>query len=139
VTMKPRRIDSVRKWAGRSTSCAPISRPRSWRQKPHHASESQNSPGGGSRFREHAPSGPTAIVGFGVALWLLAAARKRGDGVQDVTLPLRESSASLVETATRVFRERAETKQREFMGAHRHILRKARRCSLTRSNRSWRM
>jgi hypothetical protein len=34
-----------------------------------------------------------------------------------VTLPLRESSSSLVDTASRVFRERAETKQREFMGA----------------------
>jgi hypothetical protein len=34
-----------------------------------------------------------------------------------VTLPLRESSSSLVDTATRVFRERAATKQREFIGA----------------------
>ena len=62
--------------------------------------------------------GPTAIAGFGVALWLLAAARKRNkEGVHEVTLPLRESSVSLVDTATRVFRERAEIKQREFMGA----------------------
>ena len=62
--------------------------------------------------------GPTAIAGFGVALWLLAAARKRNkEGAHDVTLPLRESSASLVDTATRVFRERAASKQREFMGA----------------------
>jgi hypothetical protein len=61
---------------------------------------------------------PTAIAGFGVALWLLAAARKRNnEGVHQVTLPLRESSASLVDTATRVFRERAATKQREFLGA----------------------
>ena len=37
--------------------------------------------------------GPTAIAGFGVALWLLAAARKRNkEGVHEVTLPLRESS-----------------------------------------------
>ena len=34
-----------------------------------------------------------------------------------MTLPLRESSSSLVDTATRVFRERAATKQREFIGA----------------------
>jgi hypothetical protein len=62
--------------------------------------------------------GPTAIAGFGVALWLLAAARKRHkEGVHEVTLPLRESSSSLVDTATRVFRERAATKQREFIGA----------------------
>jgi hypothetical protein len=48
----------------------------------------------------------------------LAAARKRNkEGVHEVTLPLRESSVSLVDTATRVFRERAEIKQREFMGA----------------------
>jgi hypothetical protein len=67
--------------------------------------------------------GLTAIAGFGVALWLLAAARKRNkDGVHDVTLPLRASSASLVNTATRVFRERAESKQREFMGtAQTHV------------------
>ena len=53
-----------------------------------------------------------------VALWLLAAARKRNrEGVHEVTLPLRESSSSLVDTATRVFRERAATKQREFIGA----------------------
>jgi hypothetical protein len=62
--------------------------------------------------------GPTAIAGFGVALWLLAAARKRNkEGVHEVTLPLRESSSSLVDTATRVFRERAATKQRQFIGA----------------------
>ena len=62
--------------------------------------------------------GPTAIAGFGVALWFLAAARKRNkECVHEVTVPLRESSSSLVDTATRVFRERAATKQREFMGA----------------------
>jgi len=62
--------------------------------------------------------GPTAIAGFGAALWLLAAARKRNrEGVHEVTSPLRESSSSLVDTATRVFRERAATKQREFIGA----------------------
>ena len=62
--------------------------------------------------------GPTAIAGFGVALWLLAAARKRNkEGAHEVTLPLRESSSSLVDTATRVFRDRAASKQREFIGA----------------------
>ena len=67
--------------------------------------------------------GPTAIAGFGVALWLLAAARKRNkEGAHEVTLPLRESSSSLVDTATRVFRERAATKQREFVGvAQTHV------------------
>ena len=57
--------------------------------------------------------GPTAIAGFGVA----AARKSNKEGVHEVTLPLRESSVSLVDTATRVFRERAEIKQREFMGA----------------------
>ena len=48
----------------------------------------------------------------------MAAARKRNrEGVHDVTLPLRESSASLVDTATRVFREGAANKRREFIGA----------------------
>jgi hypothetical protein len=62
--------------------------------------------------------GPTAVAGFGVAMWLLAAARKRNkQGAHEVTLPLRESSSSLVDTATRVFRDRAATKQREFIGA----------------------
>jgi hypothetical protein len=62
--------------------------------------------------------GPTAIAGLGVALWLLASVRKRNrDGIHDVAGPFRESSASLVDAATRVFRERAATKQREFMGA----------------------
>lgn len=67
--------------------------------------------------------GPTAIAGFGVALWLLAAARKRNkEGLHEVTLPLRKSSSSLVDTATRVFRERAMTKQRDFIGvAQTHV------------------
>ena len=61
--------------------------------------------------------GPTAIAGFGVALWLLAAARKRNkEGVHEVTLPLRESSVSLVDTATRVFRERAEDQAARVYG-----------------------
>ena len=58
-----------------------------------------------------------------MALWFLAAARKRNkEGVHEVTVPLRESSSSLVDTATRVFRERAATKQREFIGtAQTHV------------------
>ena len=53
-----------------------------------------------------------------MAVWLLAAGRKRNkEGAHEVTLSLRESSSSLVDSATRVFRERAATKQREFMGA----------------------
>jgi hypothetical protein len=56
--------------------------------------------------------GPTAIAGFGAAL---ASATKKVRTMSP--LPLRESSASFVDTATRVFRERAATKQREFIGA----------------------
>ena len=80
--------------------------------------------------------GPTAIAGFGVALWLLAAARKRDtEGVHEVTLPLRESSSSLVDTATRVFRERAATKQREFIGAAQTQVAKKRRGDALRRDR----
>jgi hypothetical protein len=39
------------------------------------------------------------------------------DNFEGGVLPLRESSSSLVDTATRVFRERAVTKQVEFIGA----------------------
>jgi hypothetical protein len=84
--------------------------------------------------------GPTAIAGFGVALWLLAAARKRNkEGAHDVTLPLLESSASLVDTATRVFRERAATNSASSWVPHKPMLKKARPCCPTRLNRSWRM
>jgi hypothetical protein len=73
---------------------------------------------GALNFASTRHPGPTAIAGFGVALWLLAAARKRNkDGVHEMTLPLQESSSSVVDTATRVFRERAAAKQREFIGA----------------------
>ena len=119
MSMKPRQTGCARKWARLSTSCVQISRPRTLRRKPRRASVCQNSRGGArSISRARAIQGPTAIAGFGVALWLLAAARKRNkEGVHEVTLPLRESSSSLVDTATRVFRERAATKQREFIGA----------------------
>jgi Protein of unknown function (DUF3618) len=73
---------------------------------------------GALNFASTRHPGRTAIAGFDVALWLLAAARKRNkEGPHDVTLPLRESSSSLVDTATRVFRDRAATKQAEFIGA----------------------
>ena len=60
---------------------------------------------------------PTAIIGLGVALWAMSAVRKRArnGGVAALTAPLRESSASIVDSATRVFRERAEAKRREFV------------------------
>ncbi len=60
---------------------------------------------------------PTAIVGLGIALWTIAAFRNRARGGQIVALtsPLKESSVSIVNSATTVFRERAEAKRREFV------------------------
>jgi hypothetical protein len=60
---------------------------------------------------------PTAIVGLGLALWTMAAVKNRGrrDPVAIVTAPLRQSSDSIVQSATKVFRERAEAKRREFV------------------------
>jgi hypothetical protein len=59
---------------------------------------------------------PTAIIGLGIAFWTLAALRRRNvDGVATLASPLRETSASLVESATRVLRDRAEMKRREFV------------------------
>jgi hypothetical protein len=60
---------------------------------------------------------PTAIIGLGLALWTMAAVRNRGrrDHLAAVTSPLRDSSDTIVQSATRVFRERAEAKRREFV------------------------
>jgi hypothetical protein len=60
---------------------------------------------------------PTAIIGFGIALWTMSPVRNRArrDYVAALTTPLRESSESILESATRVFRERAKAKRREFV------------------------
>jgi len=60
---------------------------------------------------------PTAVIGFGIALWAISALRKRArrENIADLTGPLRESSESILDSATRVFRERAEAKRREFV------------------------
>ncbi len=62
---------------------------------------------------------PTAIIGLGIALWTLSAARDRAgrNRLASLTSPLRESSSSLVNSATKVFRARAEAKRREFVNA----------------------
>ena len=62
---------------------------------------------------------PTAIIGLGIALWTLSAARDRArrNRLASLTSPLRESSSSLVDSVAKVFRERAEAKRREFVGA----------------------
>jgi hypothetical protein len=74
--------------------------------------------GGAFDFASKRHPVPTAIIGLGVALWTLAALRRRkADGVATLTSPLRETSTSLVESATRVLRNRAEIKRREFVDA----------------------
>jgi hypothetical protein len=62
---------------------------------------------------------PTAIIGLGLALWTLSAVRGRGKSrtFADLSSPLTESSSSLVGSAARVLRERAEAKRQEFIGA----------------------
>ncbi len=62
---------------------------------------------------------PTAIIGLGLALWTMSAVRGRGKGrtLAAFTSPVTQSSSSLVDSATRVLRERAEAKRREFVGA----------------------
>jgi hypothetical protein len=60
---------------------------------------------------------PTAIIGLGLALWTMAALRNRAkrDNFAIIATPLRDSSDSIVQSATKVFRERAEAKRREFV------------------------
>jgi hypothetical protein len=59
---------------------------------------------------------PTAIIGLGLAFWTLAAIRRRNaGGTAGLASPLRETSTSLVDSATKVLRDRAETKRREFV------------------------
>lgn len=60
---------------------------------------------------------PTAIIGLGVALWTMSAVRNRGrhDSLAVVTAPLGDSWESIVQSATKVLRERAEAKRREFV------------------------
>ena len=60
---------------------------------------------------------PTAVIGFGIALWTMSAVRNRASRghVAALTQPFRESSESILDCATSVFRERAEAKRREFV------------------------
>ena len=59
---------------------------------------------------------PTAIVGLGIALWTMAFKnRARREHLALVAAPLREASDSIVQSATNVFRQRAEAKRREFV------------------------
>jgi hypothetical protein len=60
---------------------------------------------------------PTAIIGLGIGLWTLSALRKKSgrENVAAFTTPMRELADSIVGSATKVFRERAEAKRRQFV------------------------
>src|ERR1700729_24962 len=116
--MKPRQTGCARRWAKLSTSCVQISHPRTLCRKPRRASVCQNSRGGArsiSRARAIRARLPSPGLASRCGFWRRL--KRNKEGVHEVTLPLRDSSSSLVDTATRVFRERAATKQREFIGA----------------------
>ena len=60
---------------------------------------------------------PAAVVGVGVGLWALVTVRNRSKrtDVAELALPLRQSSDSLIDSATQVFRDRAALKRRELV------------------------
>ena len=77
--------------------------------------------------------GPTAIAGFGVALWLLAAARKRNkEGVHEVTLPLRNPPLPLSRLQRACFASERRPSSESLSASRKLMLRKARRSSPTR-------
>jgi hypothetical protein len=61
---------------------------------------------------------PTAIIGLGLAVWTLSAfrGRARRETLASLGSPFTESSSSLVDSATKVLRDRAEAKRQEFVG-----------------------
>ena len=61
---------------------------------------------------------PTAIIGLGIAIWTLSAARGRARSktLASLSSPLTESSSSLLDSATKTLRQRAEAKRQEFVG-----------------------
>jgi hypothetical protein len=75
---------------------------------------------------------PTAIIGLGIALWTVSVFRHRAksEGLASLSSPLTQSSSSIVDSATKVFRERAEAKRQEFVGlAQEHVAAGAARLS----------
>lgn len=67
----------------------------------------------------HSRTIPIAVVGLGIALLALTAARSRARGrtLASLSWPLVESSSSLVDSAARVLRQRAEaTRERALAG-----------------------
>jgi hypothetical protein len=83
--------------------------------------------------------GPTAIAGFGVVLWLLAAARKRNkEGAPDVTFC--ENPPRHLSTLQRAcFESEPRPNSASSWVPHKPMLKEARPCCPTRLNRSWRM
>jgi hypothetical protein len=61
--------------------------------------------------------GPAVVIGIGIALLMISAARQGATrrNVAALTSPLRETTASLVDSATSVLRAQAESKRREFV------------------------
>ena len=78
--------------------------------------------------------GPTAIAGFGVALWLLAAARKRNkEGVARGDFAASRNPPLHLSTLQHACFESERRPSSESLSAQRRpMLRKARRCSPTR-------
>ena len=67
---------------------------------------------------------PTALIAIGVSAWAFTKLRgqAKNGGASGLGRSLRETASSLGQSATNVFRERAETKRREFVGvAKSHI------------------
>ncbi len=60
---------------------------------------------------------PVAIIGLGVGIWAFSALRPRSgrEGVRALAAPARRSAESIVNSAARVFRQRAEEKRRAFV------------------------
>lgn len=67
---------------------------------------------------------PTALVAIGISLWAFTLLRRsaKNSGASGMRRSLRETVSALGQSATDVFRERAEQKRREFVGvANSHI------------------
>jgi hypothetical protein len=62
---------------------------------------------------------PTVIAGLGIALLTVAASRygTRSKDIASIASPLRESSESVFDSVSRVFRDRAALKRRELVRA----------------------
>jgi hypothetical protein len=82
----------------------------------------------GSGFRDATPAGvfdygvrrhpiPTALVGLGVGLFAFSLLRSRSAGGAGAKGFVSDAAGSLARSATNVFRERADSRRRAFVGA----------------------